>query len=505
MIYHGRARDLPEFDVCRTLATHAVAHAQRTAQMQVDAPGVRLAPAALCDLVDEAADALCEIALADTVMAQAAGAPRPLSGLSATGDFATFQEAAGQAGARSLSRQLTVFLADWTAGVAAMMARLDADAAALDRAFGMSGSAGVARISGARGEYHRGACVRRIAFDEGSVLAYKPRPVAREAVWADLGHWLDGHGAVSVLYAPFTLVCDGYGWCRWVEARAAADGEEVDAYFRRAGHLLFWLWLTNSRDAVASNLVARGGEPWLVDCEACFYPGDDAHAAPLATTGFLPAAGADGQRSRAGLPVSTAPCHTVRRFSVDTDGRVSLARCDVAEDSLSNLPHTGELAVPASGHGEGVAQGFLEAADDALRLREALSCAGAPFRTPFGEGRFVARATVLYGELLAGYLAAGCSPDWIANMIAGLPLSAPLSADVADAIVASECAELVRLSIPKFYHVETGGGPRIVEGGLALSPLLNGRDVALRRLSKLSEAALDPLVREIKTALAPAG
>ncbi|WP_425089782.1 DUF4135 domain-containing protein [Stappia sp.] len=505
MIYRGRAEDLPGFETCRALAEHAVAEAVSRAGAGDPETGARITRDALRGLVGEGANVLAGIALAETAMAQAAGAALPLSGLARTGGFHAFQDAARRDGARGLAVHLAVFLADWTDGLSAVMTRLAADAAALEEMFAVPRAARIVGLVGAGGEYHRGACVRRIDFDDGTRIAYKPRPVERELVWHTLSEWLCGQGAASVLYAPQTLKRGDYGWSRWVDPRAATDSAELEAYFRHAGQLLFWLWLTNSRDAVASNLVARGAAPWLIDCETCFYPGADEPAPPLAQTGLLPTAGAEPERARAGLAVSVAPRHSVRHFSVGADGRLVLARRDIADDGLANLPRLDGRAVSARGRAEEVLRGFHEAAGDALRLREGLLADGGPLRAPAGGGRFVLRATVLYGELMAGYLARGRAPAWLETMLCELPTSVALDPRVETALRAREFDELTRISMPKFFYEDAaaarGGSPRLIDGGLALSPLRCGRAIARARLAGLREGDLAALEGEIRAAL----
>jgi hypothetical protein len=505
MIYRGRVEDLPGFEICRALADHAVAEALLRATACDPASGARITRDALRGLVGEGANVLAGIALAETAMAQAAGAPAPLCGLAGTGGFHAFQDAARLEGPRSLAFHLAVFLADWTDGLAALMARLAADAPALEEAFGVPRAARVVGLVGAGGEYHRGACVRRIAFDDGTRIAYKPRPVGREILWRALGGWLRGQGAVSELHAPHTLGRSGYGWSRWVDARPATNSAELEACFRQAGQLLFWLRLTNSRDAVASNLVARGEAPWLIDCETCFYPGGDGPAPTLAQTGLLPAEGADPERTRAGLAVSGAPRHSVRHFSVGADGRLVLARRDVADHSLANLPRLHGHAVSARGRAEDVLRGFREAAGDAFRLRAALLADDGPLHGASGGGRFVPRATVLYGELMAGYLAGGRAPAWLETMLCDLPMAVALDPAVEADLRAREFDELTRMSMPKFFYEDAdeahGDSPRLTEGGIALSPLRCGRAIARARLAGLEESDLAPLEREIRAAL----
>ncbi|MBL6430383.1 MAG: DUF4135 domain-containing protein [Alphaproteobacteria bacterium] len=155
------------------------------------------------------------------------------------------------------------------------------------------------------------------------------------------------------------------------------------------------------------NLVARGAAPWLIDCETCFIP------VPMSPRRRLHRPGScrqPGPNRSARAPVSRygrAAHHSVRHFGVGADGRLVLARRDIADDSLANLPRLDGRAVSARGRAEEVLRGFHEAAGDALRLREELLADGGPLRAPAGGGRFVLRATVLYGELMAGYLARG--------------------------------------------------------------------------------------------------
>ncbi|WP_029059181.1 DUF4135 domain-containing protein [Stappia stellulata] len=502
MIYRGCAEALPGFDVCHALAGQAVTEAVARAGGG-PGPAIRLAGEARADLVREGARALAGIAVPDIVMAQAAGAGLPLAALAGHADFPAFQEAACQGGARSLGRHLAVFLEDWTAGVAAMLSRRCLDAARLEADFAIPETGAVERIAGACGEYHRGACVRRIDFEGGGRLAYKPRSVARERLWHGFAGFLAGQGAGSALFAPQTLERSGYGWCAWIDTAPATASGEVSAFYRHAGHLLFWLWVTNSRDAVASNLVARRGTPWLVDCETCVYPGADLSTPPLSRTGFLPPAGADPAMSRAGLSMTAARRHSVRHFHLDPVGRVALSRHEIVDEDLCNLPCLHGRCVPARGRGGEVVRGFREAGDDALRLREVLLARGAPFAGPGGEGRFVARATVLYGELMAGYLAGARAPGWLERTIAELPVSVALAPEVEAAVRRRESAELMRLSVPKFPFVDTADGPVIVEGGMSLSPLVCGHRVASARLAALREADLDALAGEIETALCP--
>jgi len=503
MICQGDVARVPGHAGCRRLVRHALAPLR--ASGRVSGAGGLLSEAAWDALAAEGAEALTRLAVPETVLVQCAGGAAPLAGLEAVDDPVRVLD---EAPAGSLPAALGRFLSDWRRGVAGMLERLATDRHALSTHFAIAPLAHVSAIEGPCSEYHGAACVRRIVFSDGRAVAYKPRAVMREAQWARLAGWL-AETEVAELFAADTLVRDGYGWCAWIAAGEVPDDAALDVFYGRAGELLFWLWLTNSRDAVASNLVARGAEPVLIDCETCFYPGpapNGAEAPPeLFRTGYLPKPGGDPARSRAGLGCGAELRHAVRAVEIDRAGRVGLVRRDVADPSSRHIPRLGGFARPVQG--AAVRRGFRAAWQRAAARASDLLGSSGPLRadiagTGAGVGRFVLRPTVLYGELLAGYLAAGRRTGWLDEMLSALPPPVgPADPEAQARVRAQERDRLAALSVPAFAYRVTGEAVRLVAPDCPLPGLISGEACAARRLAALDEAGLAAALAEIEAAL----
>lgn len=499
MICHGDVTRVPGHAGCCRLVRHALA------PLRESAPTDWLSQAAWEALETEGAEALTRLAVPETVLVQCAGGAAPLAGLEAVDDPAGVLAAAP---ADSLPAVLGRFLRGWRQGVAAMLERLATDRDALSAQFAIASEAQVSAIEGPCSEYHGAACVRRIVFSDGRAVAYKPRPVTREAQWARLAGWLT-EMEIAELFAAETLDRDGYGWCAWIAAGEVPDDAALGVFYKRAGELLFWLWLTNSRDAVASNLVARGAEPVLIDCETCFYPDHADAASDLSRTGYLPTPGGDPARSRSGLARAAEVRHAVRAVEVDAAGRVALARREVAEASLRHMPRLGGIARPVQG--AAVRRGFRTAwqravarASDLLAPSGSLlaDVSGIGAKTEAGAGRFVVRPTVLYGELLAGYLAAARRTGWLDEMLSALPPpGTPSGPDAHARVRAQERDQLAALSIPAFAYRAVGEEVRLVAADLPLKGMISGEACAARRLAALDETGLAAALAEIEAAL----
>lgn len=213
MICHGDVTRVPGHAGCCRLVRHALA------PLRESAPTDWLSQAAWEALETEGAEALTRLAVPETVLVQCAGGAAPLAGLEAVDDPAGVLAAAP---ADSLPAVLGRFLRGWRQGVAAMLERLATDRDALSAQFAIASEAQVSAIEGPCSEYHGAACVRRIVFSDGRAVAYKPRPVTREAQWARLAGWLT-EMEIAELFAAETLDRDGYGWCAWIAAGEVPD------------------------------------------------------------------------------------------------------------------------------------------------------------------------------------------------------------------------------------------------------------------------------------------
>lgn len=187
-----------------------------------------------------------------------------------------------------LGRLVAQRVGELAAATAELLARLEADRAALAEAFCPAGDLGrVSSITFGMGDRHgHGRTVARVGFEHGLVLAYKPRPVAAERSLHRLLACLDEAGLAGPL-APAVVERQGYGWAAWITWRECADEAELAGYYRRAGAALALSWLLGSRDLHAENIVAAGAAPAIIDAEMTSPP--SLIPALRAAPGLLPA------------------------------------------------------------------------------------------------------------------------------------------------------------------------------------------------------------------------
>jgi type 2 lantibiotic biosynthesis protein LanM len=189
-----------------------------------------------------------------------------------------------------LARQIVMVLESWTSSIRELLARLDADRAAIAAAFGGGHQPGViAGVEPGLSDPHHGR--RRVAvltFDSGLRVVYKPRDVGGEQAFGALLEWLTARGLRPAQRIMRVLERPGYGWVEFVEHQPFISEDEVRDYFRRSGGLLCLARLLRGRDLHWENVIASRAGPVIVDAELLVHPAaaGEPEASTL-TTGLL--------------------------------------------------------------------------------------------------------------------------------------------------------------------------------------------------------------------------
>lgn len=182
-----------------------------------------------------------------------------------------------------LARQLATITELWIEATAELLSRLDADwpelvAATIPIATPVAdrAPARVVAIEAGLSDPHAGRrTVAVLTFEDGAKLVYKPKPIGAERAFQDLLRWVDARaegsplpalGALRVIERP------GYGWVEFATRAPCADAAAASRYFRRAGALLCLVYVLEGVDCHRDNVVARGENPVLVDCEGLMQP-----------------------------------------------------------------------------------------------------------------------------------------------------------------------------------------------------------------------------------------
>lgn len=356
---------------------------------------------------------------------------------------------------------------------------------------------------GAGDAHADGRSVTLLRFATGAEVAYKPRPVAMLARFADLVGWLNTVVPSLDLYAVPALTRTGYGWSRFVPHRPCADASGVSTFYRRQGALLALLYATDGIDAHFENIIANADQPVLVDAETLFHPtfaaegvtGTDPAMVALASsvdrTGLLPVMllGEDSALDVSGLgggEAAVSPIDQVAWADIGTD-TMRLVRRQAALTAGVNRPRTGGVDADPFEHHAALLSGF-RAAYAAIVARRA-EFVDLLSRFADDAARIVARPTMVYARLLDE----STHPDLLRDAEVRDALFRRLgerpAADLARGLLPSELAALWAGDVPMFTtcpasrDVWAPGGDRVPDA-LAES----GLTAAAAKVARMGEA-----------------
>ncbi len=364
---------------------------------------------------------------------------------------------------------------------AEIAARYAADQAELTDAVLDAKSALVAvRPEGDRHQGGRATTILELA--DGQLVVYKPRGVDAHLAFARVVALVNDVTGLD-LATVGAVASNGYGWTEHVEP-APLPTADATRYFERLGGLLAVLHLVRATDMHHQNVIARAGQPLLIDVETLFQaqlsverpdPAADALARSVARTGILPAVA-----GRYGLADISA-------VGGDNDETTSTA----------NRPTCAGQPVEAADHADAVRSGFRLVYDvisqHSVEFAAVLAtCASVPVRV-------VPRPTRQYVDLIA----ATRGPELLRDPATRLrALVAACATDFLPGLAELEAAELDAGDVPLFTaradsrDLESRAGT--LPGVLATS----GLEDALENLAKFDEFDRDDQEWVIAAALA---
>ena len=328
-----------------------------------------------------------------------------------------------------LARLMAGEVERWVRDVATVVRDLVGDRAALEREGLLSQADGViAAIGRPLGDFHHGGrSVRRITFESGHSLIYKPRSHAVDAAFYALLRWLNGRAPELLPFRTLgVLDCRDHGWTECVAVGPCASPEAVARYFQRQGQFLSLLHVLAATDIHFENVIACGEHPVIVDLETLFQPE------------WASQSGSDGDApineaiSRVGLlPYPTRGCGAA---VVDYSGLgtppgqshalEAMMMCDVASDTMhvearttavqegTHLPRLNGAQVPVFGYIAEVEGGFASMNGALQRLETSLTAPSGPLACFSGVAvRVVLRRTATYRACIDASL----HPDVLRN------------------------------------------------------------------------------------------
>jgi type 2 lantibiotic biosynthesis protein LanM len=418
-----------------------------------------------------------------------------------------------------LARQLATLAAGWANSIAETLARLDQDGQALADRFnrGMPLGPPSALEYGLSDRHNGGRSTMILAWEGGTRIVYKPKPLDTDHLVADLIEWINASAGLLPLAAPDTLNRGTHGWQEYLAHEPCADEAAVGRFYVRAGYLLALGYALEGYDCHHENLIARGEQPFLIDTETIFNPykemdaaAEGGNAAALASetvyysvarTGLLPtwsikAGGAKRDTSGfGGGGVEGNDDQILSEWTGCGTDDIRLEPRKVPLPGQANQPFTAEGAGAADDHVADIVAGFRDMYKFLLANRDALAGLIAGRRDI--EVRFVRKATNVYAQQIwklanPRFLREGVDWSIEADHMARMYLAAGRDGTAPWGMLRAEHEAMMGLDIP-YFRVRADGLDVVDGAGGVRAPgyFSTGCLARLgRKLDRLDEADL---------------
>jgi type 2 lantibiotic biosynthesis protein LanM len=126
-------------------------------------------------------------------------------------------------------------------------------------------------ISIGRGDFHNGASTSIVDFSDYQKLVFKPTNGEITASYFKFLDWINTHYDLGE-YRYKLLDKKDYHWQEFIYNKNCNTRKDVAIYYKRAGYLLCALYLLNSTDFHAENVIANGNSPVIIDHETIIQP-----------------------------------------------------------------------------------------------------------------------------------------------------------------------------------------------------------------------------------------
>lgn len=162
---------------------------------------------------------------------------------------------------------------DWIEATVEFLQHVKRDRTPIARTFSDSETLGriCAVTPGLSDPHNGGRTVFEVTFESGLTVIYKPRDVGPEEFYSKTIEFFDSHANVACS-GPTVLTRDGRGWIEYVTHDPCSTEADVQQYYRRAGVLIAYFYVTGATDYHFENVIASGAMPVPVDCETITSP-----------------------------------------------------------------------------------------------------------------------------------------------------------------------------------------------------------------------------------------
>lgn len=170
-----------------------------------------------------------------------------------------------------LCRLVVRTCASWAAEMEEVSRRLEQDGPLVAERFGTGGRERLISVApGLSDPHHDGRSVHVLRFERYSVV-YKPRSVEVERRFQRIVQWFGDLLGVEMRGVELEER-EGYAWCEYIDFQPLGAAADAQAFFERAGVLLFVCFLLGVTDCHRENVGTTRAGPVLLDAETVFHP-----------------------------------------------------------------------------------------------------------------------------------------------------------------------------------------------------------------------------------------
>ena len=371
-----------------------------------------------------------------------------------------------------LHRRVLTVIKNTTQMCIETITRIAHDGKQIEAVFGIHRRSILKSIAWGSGDSHCQGRVVAILHYRGAKLVYKPRSVKADEAYNQFIDWYKLECGFPTPRTYRILDLGTYGYAEFIKSRKATSESDIANYYHKQGQLIAIAWLLGITDLHHENLIASGGDPYLIDLETMF---DRSYRRPssnqvlgflygksmesfLFRTGLLPnrrrgehgvydtsAIGASGEQP---APFSMP---TVKNLGRDD---IKLVSSKGTIPRQPNQPVLDGYDYKAHQYTKEIVQGFVDALDVLKKNKVLLLKKDSPLKVFKGaQFRWVPRDTVVYAQTLQRMTHPTVLRDAIeCDMLLGGNLwgqveGAPHLTD----LIPSECVDLWNNDIPYFW------------------------------------------------------
>ena len=186
----------------------------------------------------------------------------------------------------SLARIIAQGIELWVNDTSRLLKRIKKDKKELANIADIDSDTKIIQIEDGLSDPHDGKqFVKRLRFDNGSGIIYKPRNISLLKKFSEFLKQLQEENIQITLRIPACISKRNYGWVELIQQKECNTRKEVESYYNHCGQLIAILYLTRTNDIHHENVIASGEFPVIVDTDTIFYPGFTDLFMPSQSTG----------------------------------------------------------------------------------------------------------------------------------------------------------------------------------------------------------------------------